>query len=217
MQTSSPAFNCQFTQAPIATMTRLIVSIVAGASITFALFVMMHKLISQDTMIVEQSQPYVSLSSVFSLDESPEIKKTRPKPPPIIEKAPRPQTITPNKNDTNSNFSSFSPPQVKINPGISIGLMKSDSEARPVLRVNPSYPAAEAQKGTEGYVTLQFDVTTTGNVANIQILDAQPKRVFDRAAKQALRKWRYQPKMLNGSPVPMNALKVRLDFALEQP
>jgi protein TonB len=48
------------------------------------------------------------------------------------------------------------------------------------------------------------------------VQDAQPKRVFDRAAKKALSKWKYRPNIVDGKPTKTSGLTVRLDFKLDQ-
>lgn len=63
-----------------------------------------------------------------------------------------------------------------------------------------------------GYVQLKFDVDTTGNTENIQVIESQPEGVFDEAAVRALSKWKYNPKITNGKPVKQLGLKVQLDF-----
>ena len=34
----------------------------------------------------------------------------------------------------------------------------------------------------------------------LKCLEAQPKRVFDKEARRALRKWKYKPKVVDGVP-----------------
>jgi protein TonB len=48
----------------------------------------------------------------------------------------------------------------------------------------------------------------------VEVLDADPKRVFDREAKRALRKWKYRPKVVDGVAQMQPGLQVRLDFTL---
>ena len=65
---------------------------------------------------------------------------------------------------------------------------------KPVVRVNPSYPAQAAEQGIEGWVVLEFGVTSQGTVENIRVIESHPSDVFDEEAKRALAKWRYVPK-----------------------
>ena len=44
---------------------------------------------------------------------------------------------------------------------------------------------------------------------------ADPKRVFDKEARRALRKWKYKPKIENGVPVAQHDMFVVLDFRFE--
>lgn len=71
---------------------------------------------------------------------------------------------------------------------------QAKEDARPIVRVNPSYPAAAAQQGIEGQVVMRFSVTTDGKVENIEIINAKPVGIFNEAAKTALSKWRYEPR-----------------------
>ena len=55
-----------------------------------------------------------------------------------------------------------------------------------------------------------------GGVEDVQVIDADPKRIFDREAKRALRKWKYRPKIIDGKPQKQFGLQVQLDFKLNQ-
>ncbi|MFB1000584.1 MAG: energy transducer TonB, partial [Colwellia sp.] len=87
---------------------------------------------------------------------------------------------------------------------------------RPRGRVNPTYPMEAMRKGTEGWVKLAFDINKVGKVVNISVIDSQPKRIFDKAARHALRKWKYQAKSVDGEAVYQKARTVQLDFSMEQ-
>ena len=98
--------------------------------------------------------------------------------------------------------------------GPNLGVGASDSDSVPLVRVPPQYPIRASERGIEGWVVLEFTITETGTVRNPVVLDAQPKRIFDRAAIQALRKWKYRPRVIDGVPVP-RVEKVRLVFDLD--
>jgi protein TonB len=91
----------------------------------------------------------------------------------------------------------------------------SDRDAVPQVRIQPDYPIQARQKGIEGWVDVQFTVGTDGSVRNPFVVDAQPKSVFDTAALQAVKGWKYNPKIQDGKPVERAGLRVRIRFDLE--
>ncbi len=95
-------------------------------------------------------------------------------------------------------------------------LRETDFDARPLVRVEPQYPAVAAREGISGWVQLSFSIDATGAVTDIVVLDAEPKRVFEQAAVRALKRWKYQPSTEGGVAYKQTGLTVQLDFSLEQ-
>ena len=73
--------------------------------------------------------------------------------------------------------------------GIGVGDM-----LMPLQRIEAGYPYRAQQSGIEGFVTLRFSVNAEGGVQDVEVVEAKPKRQFERAAIQAINKWRYQPR-----------------------
>lgn len=63
---------------------------------------------------------------------------------------------------------------------------------KPSVVEPPRYPNRARSKGIEGYVKLSFSVDERGRVRDIEVADAYPEGVFDRAAKRALKRWRFE-------------------------
>jgi protein TonB len=61
---------------------------------------------------------------------------------------------------------------------------------------------------------LRFTITATGTVIDPIVLDSKPKRIFDRAAIRALKKWKYRPRVVDGEPISRQE-EVRLTFDLD--
>ena len=71
---------------------------------------------------------------------------------------------------------------------------KSDSTAAlvPIHRVDPEFPSEAIRAGAQrGRVTARMTLDAGGKVTNVQIVDALPRRLFDRAVVDALNDWRY--------------------------
>lgn len=69
--------------------------------------------------------------------------------------------------------------------------------AAPTLRAvstpAPRYPADALRSGTSGEVLVELTVGTDGSVTDARVLRANPPRVFDREALNAVRRWRFEP------------------------
>lgn len=88
--------------------------------------------------------------------------------------------------------------------------------ATPVMRVDPVYPIEAATRGVEGSVVLQFDITESGNTDNINIVESFPEGTFDSSAIQALSQWQYKPRIQGGVAQRQTALRVQLDYRLDE-
>lgn len=87
------------------------------------------------------------------------------------------------------------------------------SELMPVAQVPPQYPLQAKRRHLEGYVDVEFTVDREGRVSDPKILAADPPNVFNRAVLQALRHWRFEPRLVDGLAVAVRA-KQRIDFNL---
>ncbi len=65
----------------------------------------------------------------------------------------------------------------------------SVGQVAPTNRVNPSYPPRAQRRGMEGFVEVEFVIQRNGSVdgSSIRVTNAQPRRVFEDAAREALR------------------------------
>ena len=86
-------------------------------------------------------------------------------------------------------------------------------EAQIVRQVPPQYPLDAARNGEQGWVDVEFTVDADGSVTNAHVTDAQPRRVFDRAALEAVDRWQFKPALINGKPTAV-VLKRRVEFKL---
>ncbi len=60
-------------------------------------------------------------------------------------------------------------------------------------KVPPEFPAEAVRKNiTAGTVRAKLFIAPDGKVSEVEVVEAEPKRVFDRAATDALREWRFK-------------------------
>ena len=64
---------------------------------------------------------------------------------------------------------------------------------------------------TTGFVVLSYNIQTNGKVSDIQVVESEPAGVFDDSARDAVRRWVYEPRKENGVAVASPA-KARLVF-----
>jgi TonB family protein len=75
------------------------------------------------------------------------------------------------------------------------------NSVRKIRDVKPSYPREALQAGDEGWVIVAFRVMPSGAVGESQVVASQCKRL-ESAALAAVRQWRFEPVLENGTPVP---------------
>lgn len=65
-------------------------------------------------------------------------------------------------------------------------------EATVVSKVEPEFPREAIQAGEdEGMVKARMTVDGSGEVTRVEILDARPRRIFDRAVVRTLSQWKF--------------------------
>ncbi len=68
------------------------------------------------------------------------------------------------------------------------------SALQPTVREAPVFPREALVAGvTSGSVTARVTVAPTGKVIGVDIVDSQPRRLFDRAVRSALERWQFEP------------------------
>lgn len=80
------------------------------------------------------------------------------------------------------------------------------ADIRPIVKVNPVYPARALSRGISGYVDLSFTVTVDGTVIDPVVIQSTDS-LFEGAAIQAVSKWRYKPQ-----PFEVAGVQTRVEF-----
>jgi periplasmic protein TonB len=84
--------------------------------------------------------------------------------------------------------------------------------AKLILQVKPEYPALAKMARIQGVVRLEAVISKEGTIQNLRVLAGHPLLV--NAAIDAVKRWRYQPTLLNGDPVEV-VTEIDVNFALE--
>ena len=79
--------------------------------------------------------------------------------------------------------------------------LASNSALIPLVRIAPRYPREALVSGKTGFVTIKLTVDEDGKVIDAVISNSRPPRIFDRAALQAVLRWKFKPRVVNGVPV----------------
>jgi protein TonB len=201
-------------------MVRFLVSILLGAVVTFGLFAFMAFLVSSGDRNKEEQLENIIVEVNTTPPKSAAQQRQRvPPPPPPPPKAPPKQQAPEPEASNDTGGLQFNLPGVEI-AGASAGLsapgagLGRDGDATPIVRIEPKYPIQAARDGKEGYVILSFTINEVGGVEDVKVIEAQPKRVFDKEARRALRKWKYKPKVVDGKAQRRPGLSVQLDFTM---
>lgn len=191
----------------------------AGGAVTAGLFVLMAELIRQDTISITETPPVFIEPIIYQPEDEQTITKKPIAPIEQVIKTP-PQKVVqidPEPNDGPGNFEiKTHVPNTALDLSINLNSAQGDMQATPQFRVDPTYPPEASRDGIEGWVKLGFTVSASGAVSDIMVLESEPRRLFDRAARKALKKWKYKPKLDGGKPVSQTGMVVVLDFKLEQ-
>ena len=68
----------------------------------------------------------------------------------------------------------------------------ASADIKPINRVEPEFPREAALAGSEeGKVRARMTLDGAGEVTRVEIVEATPRRVFDRAVVRALSQWKY--------------------------
>ena len=118
-------------------------------------------------------------------------------------------------NFDNSMAVSVSTPVIDVSMNVGgVGFGITDGEYLPIVKVAPVYPARALNRGLEGYVIVEFTVTENGSTRDAFVVEST-STLFDRAAVEAALKFKYKPRVIDGTPVEVPGVRNRISFAIE--
>lgn len=109
--------------------------------------------------------------------------------------------------------------EIKISETTTIKPVRSDSQLgveviipTPIHRITPVYPEKCKKEKVEGTVVLEIKIDAEGNVIDTKILKSVHPDI-DKAATEAIKKWKYNPVIKDGKPTPV-VFAVTINFWL---
>ena len=88
--------------------------------------------------------------------------------------------------------------------------LAAHAQLRPVSKIDPEFPReALIASVDKGKVRARLTIDSSGEVTRVDIVESNPRRVFDRAVVRSLSQWRYE----RGAEG--RTIEVDLDFKLQ--
>lgn len=198
---------------------RILIALGGATVVTLGLFWSMQALIQVGYRIKEVS-PSITVDFVrLRKDTAPKVKERKPPEREKPEPPPAPPDISTSKARLDPGQQGFAAVAPDIDPSDALGGGVgagggSDRDVVPMVQIKPEYPMRAEQRGIEGWVTVEYTITRAGTVKDARVVAAHPPRIFDRAALQAVKKWKYNPKIENGEAVERPGVQFTLMFEL---
>lgn len=204
---------------------RTVIAALCAIAVTFGLFIFMYKLVSSGDGTRDNLDPIsgIRFGPVDIPDEVTTRSRRRPPPPPPPEEPPpppkmevsKPQAVVQNMPDID--IPSIDNPLVG-GEGMFLGNFgtvdqTAEGDAVPMVVIQPMYPREAAIEGIEGWVRLEFTIMPDGSVKSPKVIEAEPRRIFNREALRAILKWKFKPRVVEGQAVERIATYT-IDFKL---
>ncbi|MEA3229159.1 MAG: TonB family protein [Campylobacterota bacterium] len=197
-----------------------ILSMLGGALLMATLVIIFNKDVTKKEDEVKKQSRAVNVKKVQKQSAQKPKPKPKPKPKKQTPKAPLPSMnslmggIAMNIPEFASN--DFSGDTKDILGDIAEDAVMSegtvDSKPRVSQREPMEFPSKALKDGIKGYVIINLLIAKDGTVEIAKILESYPEGVFDNAALNGVRNWRFTPAKYKGKPVKVWAKqKIRFD------
>ena len=90
-----------------------------------------------------------------------------------------------------------------------IGGFSSDGDYLPIVKSAAQYPKSALARGLEGYCTVEYVVTTSGETRDITVVDC-PHKIFAKPSVKAAEKFKYKPKVVDGEPIEVPGVRNKI-------
>ncbi len=211
-------------------MIRIAISLFTGIAIALALFWAMQYMISNNQQGLKKTDTlhmseFVRLKRDTQIQSKDRLVPEKPKPQkrPVQPKmqmhnATISQTTVPDMDMPNLDIplqtNSFNA-SVLTGVQVGVGSGKLSTNVIPLVRIPPTYPMRAANRRIEGWVKIEFTITTEGTVKDAVVVGSQPGSIFNRAALKAIMRWKFKPHVIAGEAYEQRAVQT-LEFKLSR-
>ena len=199
---------------------RWALSMVMAAGITLGLFYFMQALIATGAQldqrvsvvkIVDATMPEIELEVIEEIDKPEPIQDDTE----VVEEVPDRQVNLSDGPSLNIERAS-----IELDTGLQLSnasISATDGDFLPLVAIAPQYPTRAAQRGIEGWCLVSFTVNGLGNVEedSIVVVDAEPSSIFDRSSIRAARRFKFQPRVVDGQGVAVEGVQYVFRYELE--
>jgi protein TonB len=205
---------------------RYVISVFAGLMVALLLFLLMHSLIAGGEGFEKAADTGKIVNFIrIREDELTQTKERRKPPPPEKpeEPPPPPKLVVQNPEKVPQTQLDIETPDISVPIGggsgpyigaWSPGQAAAEGDVVPIVKIDPQWPREALLNGIEGFVEVEFTITPDGSVADVEVLNAEPRRLFVRDAIRAVLKWKFKPRIIDGQAVARRATQ-RIEFKLE--
>ena len=206
---------------------RYLYALAAAFGVSYLLFALMQYMITRESGTAKgvkeyQMVDFIRMDKNLDVHQKERQKKTLPKPkeqpqiptPTALQpQAPKPEAFKmtmPKMNMPIALSKAFSLGDAAFGAGNGM----FDGNVIPLVRVPPRYPMRAKKLRTEGYVKVGFIIDEEGFVESVEVLESEPKGIFDKAAIDAIKRWKFKAKTENGKALKQKASQV-IEFKLD--
>lgn len=206
-------------------MIRYVLALLGGGVVAVFLFMLMQAMIMGDEEQPPQSEESerIDFIRVERDEQVRERERQKPEEPEQPEEPPPPPEMEIQQEQPPQQNMDVDMPQLDVPTGVSGdaylgqrggGGNSGDGDVVPIVQVEPQWPREALMQGIEGWVRIEFTIKPDGSVADPEVIESEPRRMFDRQALRAIQRWRFRPRMVDGRPVERQATQT-IEFNLE--
>ncbi len=147
--------------------------------------------------------------------------KERRREKPVAPDSPPPQSVQPRVDAMDEAQVSVAIPSAPMDVGVEmsisgLGLVASDGDYLPIVKIAPVYPASAQARGIEGYCLVEYTVTSAGTTRDPVVIEADPPGIFNKVSLAAALKFKYRPRVVDGEPIEVLGVRNLFRYELER-